>query len=241
MKGILAINTIVVPMMLFFSVIVGFDYFSFDNPFGGDKWQVGQLLDLDWVISLFAYIALNLVTIQAVLVPLGSEVDRELELTIGGMLGGVGIGVILLINHLSMNSLMPDIMNYDIPMAEVIRDFGRSIHVLFILVIYSEIFTMLIGNVFGMTRQIQSMYRLLPTRLVILTILFSCYAVSQMSFAVLLSHLYAVFWVHRSYPACLPSSKTNTGEVAAALEYRREASNVSGLRAPLSIVSYRWF
>jgi len=193
LKGILAINTIVVPMMLFFSAVVGFGYLSIDNLFGVAAWQAGRLLDWGWAVSPFAYVALNMATLQAVLVPLGSEVERERELTLGGMLGGVGIGVMLLISHLSMSSLMPDILNYDIPMAEVIRDFGRFMHVLFILVIYCEIFTTLIGNVFGMTRQIQSIYRSLPTRLIILTILFSCYAVSQMSFAVLLSRLYAVF------------------------------------------------
>ncbi|MEF3303731.1 YkvI family membrane protein [Paenibacillus sp. GYB003] len=193
LKGILAINTLVVPMMLFFSAVVAFGYLSVDHPFGADPRQAGRWLDWGWTVSPFAYVALNLATLQAVLVPLGSEIERERELTLGGMIGGVGIGVMLLISHLSMNSMMPDILNYDIPMAEVIRDFGRFMHVLFIVVIYCEIFTTLIGNVFGMTRQIRSMYRSLPNRLVILTILFSCYAVSQMSFAVLLSRLYAVF------------------------------------------------
>lgn len=193
LKGILAINSIVVPMMLFFSLAVGFAYFSMDDLFRTNAWQMEQLHNLDWILSPFAYVALNLSTLQAVLVPLGSETEDESVLTWGGIWGAIGIGFMLLTSHLSMNSLMPDIMNFEIPMAEVIRDFGRYMHILFIFVIFSEIFTTLIGNVFGMTRQIQSIYNTLPTNLLILTLLLACFVLSQMSYAVLLSHLYTFF------------------------------------------------
>lgn len=193
LKGVLAINTAVVPMMLFFSLAVGIAYFSMDDLFHTTEWQMKQSRYLEWIISPFAYVALNLATLQAVMVPLGSEAENERTLIWGGIWGGIGIGMMLLTSHLSMNSLMPDIMKFDIPMAEVIRDFGRFMHLMFIFVIYSEIFTTLVGNVFGMTRQIKSIYNDLPTNLIILTILLACFVLSQMSFAVLLSHLYTIF------------------------------------------------
>jgi uncharacterized membrane protein YkvI len=193
LKGVIAINTAVVPMMLFFSLVVGFAYFSMDDIFNTNDWQMKQLHNMEWIISPFAYVALNFATLQAVLVPLGSEIENERTLTWGGIWGGIGIGFMLLTSHLSMNSMMPEIMKFDIPMAEVIRDFGKYMHLIFIFVIYSEIFTTLIGNVFGMTRQIKSIYNTLPTNMIILTILLACFVLSQMSFAVLLSHLYTLF------------------------------------------------
>lgn len=193
LKGILAINTLVVPMMLFFSFIVGMTYFSMEELYRTNEWQREQVGQLEWIISPFAYAALNFATLQAVLVPLGSEVKDERILTWGGFLGGIGIGLMLLTSHFSMNSLMPGIMKFSIPMAEVIREFGPYMHLLFILVIYGEIFTTLIGNVFGMSRQIQSIYPSLPSNLLVLTILLACFVISQISFSSLLSNLYTLF------------------------------------------------
>ncbi|MEI7026792.1 YkvI family membrane protein [Paenibacillus sp. y28] len=193
LKGILLINTLVVPMMVFFALVVGISYFSADALFGTSAWQLKQVQHLEWIISPFAYVALNLTTLQAVLVPLGKEIEDEQILTWGGIWGGIGIGLLLLTSHVSMNSLMPQILNFDIPMAEVIRELGHFMHILFILVIYGEIFTTLIGNVFGMTRQIQSLYPALSTKLLIVTILLACFIVSQISYAMLLSHLYTLF------------------------------------------------
>lgn len=193
LKGILAINTLVVPMMLFFTLVVGVAYFAPGEVLETSEWQLGQAGRLHWLVNPFAYVALNFATLQAVLVPLGGEARDERALKLGGIWGGIGIGFMLLTSHMSMNSLMPGIMKFDIPMAQVIREFGPYMHLLFLFVIYSEIFTTLIGNVFGMARQIQSIYEALQPRLVILLLLLSCFVVSQMSFATLLSHLYAAF------------------------------------------------
>ena len=41
-------------------------------------------------------------------------------------------------------------------MAEVIRRFNATFHFFFVLIIFGEVFTTLVGNVFGMTKQMQS-------------------------------------------------------------------------------------
>lgn len=86
----------------------------------------------------------------------------------------------------------PEILQYDIPMAEILRDFGRFFHVLFLLVIYGEIFTTLIGNVFGISRQIQSLYNL-PKSWLVLGILLASFLISQAGFTSLLTYLYPLF------------------------------------------------
>jgi uncharacterized membrane protein YkvI len=66
-------------------------------------------------------------------------------------------------------------------------------HLLFLFIIYGEIFTTLIGNVFGMSRQIQSLYPSLSSNLLVVAILFACFLVSQMGFSALLTRLYTLF------------------------------------------------
>ena len=193
MNGILAANSLVVPLMLFFMVLVIIRVVGVDGIGEATNWQEQpSLKHLKWIISPFTYVSLNFAFAQAVLVPLGSEVKDESILKWGGLWGGIGLGVMLLISHFAIHSRMPEILSFDIPMAEIIRGFGRFFHVLFILVIYGEILTTLIGNVFGITRHIGRIYPL-PRNWVVLATLLTCLLISQVGFTSLLTYLYPLF------------------------------------------------
>ncbi|BFH69042.1 membrane protein [Paenibacillus dendritiformis] len=192
LNGILAVNSLVVPMMLVFIVLIAFRAIEMDGIWGvtGSHTQLRD--NLKWMLSPFMYAALNLAFAQAVMVPLGREVEDESEIKWGGFLGGVGLGMMLLISHFALNSRMPEILQFQLPMAEIIRSLGPFVHVLFLLVIYGEIFTTLIGNVFGVTRQIQSLYKL-PKSAIVLAVLLACFIISQAGFTSLLTYLYPLF------------------------------------------------
>ncbi|MCY9664435.1 hypothetical protein M5X11_05610 [Paenibacillus alginolyticus] len=192
LNGILVANSLVVPMMFFFMFLIAIQVVGIDGIWKATDWPKQPLNHVKWIISPFTYAALNFAFAQAVLVPLGSEVKDESVLKWGGFWGGIGLGVMLFISHFAIHSRMPEILRFDIPMAEIIRGFGSFFHVLFILVIYGEIFTTLIGNVFGITRQIQSLYAL-PRNWVVLATLLTCLLISQVGFTSLLTYLYPLF------------------------------------------------
>ncbi|WP_251593801.1 hypothetical protein [Paenibacillus macerans] len=192
MNGIVVVNALVVPMMLLFTCLIAIQVVEPDAIMRITEWQRQQLRDYGWALSAFVYVALNFAFAQAVMVPLGSEVKEESTLKWGGFWGGIGLGAMLLIYHFAINARMPEIMELEIPMAEIVRGLGAFPYVLFLLVIYGEIFTTLIGNVFGMTRQIQSLFPL-PKNAVILTVLLACFLISQVGFASLLTYLYPLF------------------------------------------------
>ncbi|MEC0141335.1 hypothetical protein P4H94_31310, partial [Paenibacillus macerans] len=192
LNGIVAVNALVVPMMLLFTCLIAINVIEPGGITRITDWQRQQLQDYGWVLSAFVYVALNFAFAQAVMVPLGSEVKEESTLKWGGIWGGIGLGAMLLTYHFAINARMPGIMELEIPMAEIVRGLGVFPHVLFLLVIYGEIFTTLIGNVFGMTRQIQSLFPL-PKNAVILAVLLACFLISQVGFASLLTYLYPLF------------------------------------------------
>jgi uncharacterized membrane protein YkvI len=193
LNGIMAANSLVVPMMLFFMFLIAIKVVGIEGIGNATDWQKQMSLNnAKWIISPFTYVALNFAFVQAVLVPLGSEVKDESVLKWGGFWGGIGLGVMLIISHFAIHSRMPEILRFDIPMAEIIRGFGWFFHFLFILVIYGEIFTTLIGNVFGITRHIQSLYAL-PRNWVVLAVLLTCLLISQVGFTSLLTYLYPLF------------------------------------------------
>ncbi|WP_088834088.1 YkvI family membrane protein [Paenibacillus tyrfis] len=192
MQGILAVNSVVVPLMLCFMLLIALQVFGNSGTAPSIGWRNTPWSDLTWLISPFAYAALNFAFVQAVMVPLGSEVQDESALKWGGLWGGVALGFMLLISHWAMNSKMPEIAAFDIPMAEIIRDLGGAVHILFLLVIYGEIFTTIVGNVFGIARQIQSLF-VLPTKGLVLAILLGSFLISQIGYTPLLSYLYPLF------------------------------------------------
>lgn len=197
MKGLFIVNTLVVPMMLLFSVIIvikiglmtpGEASFSL---FDGKLWTE-HAQGWKWIGSAFAYVSFNLAMAQSVLVPLGKEVDHEKALKWGGIVGGLGLGFMLLASHFALVRLMPDVQHFDIPIAEVIKDFGWLVLLLFLIVIYGEVFTTLIGNVFGLNRQILSIIKV-PEKWLIAMILLTSVVISQVGFSSLVSHLYPIF------------------------------------------------
>lgn len=191
MDAILAVNSIVVPIMLAFMAVIV--WFSIQLP-SADNWLYltsEYPLHRIWFSPLL-YAAYNLAIAQAVLVPLGKEIRDRRILFWGGLLGGIGIGMMLLCTHFALSAQMPDIAKFEIPMGHLIRRLGKTIQLMYIIVIFAEIFTTFMSNVYGLCLQLQHRSRL-PRRLLILIILFSCYIVSQIGFSTLLSVLYPLF------------------------------------------------
>jgi uncharacterized membrane protein YkvI len=190
LDGILVVNSLVVPMMIFFSVLIISPWFEpgKSGELLSQKWPDSSI---QWAISPFTYAAFNLAMAQAVLVPLGMELKDERILKWGAFVGGAGLCFMMLASHFALVHL-PGLLSYDIPMAEVIKDFGKAMHWLFLAVIYGEIFTTLIGNVFGISRQLHTFIDVSEKWLVTGILLFS-FIISQAGFGSLLTYLYPLF------------------------------------------------
>lgn len=190
-KGLFAVNTFVVPLMITFSLILMFLSVQMPNfleqflyiPHAPDGWKS--------VIAPFSYAALNLGLAQAVLVPVATEVKDDWTIKWGGILGGLALTLILIGSHFTL-IMLPNLELYDIPMAIIMKNLAPFFYWIFVLVIYGEIFTSVIGNVFGLDRQLQ---QLIPvSTMVSVTAIFSVsYLISLVNYSTLLSYLYPLF------------------------------------------------
>lgn len=191
MNAILTVNAIVVPVMLLFTVLIIVD--TMHTP-GANRWL---LLQSDfspvavWA-SPFLYAAFNLAMAQAVLVPLGSEVGDRKTIVYGSWIGGIGIGFMLLAGHIALSVYMPGIQQFAIPMGGIARELGHGVQWIYIFLIFAEIFTTLIADVYGLTLQLKGRINLSRSTLTVLT-LGACYIASQIGFGPLLSTLYPIF------------------------------------------------
>lgn len=191
MKAILAVNAIVVPVMLLFTVLVVID--TFRSP-GSEKFITLATDYSPWAAwtSPFLYTAFNLSLAQAVLVPLGAEIRDRKTIVIGSWIGGIGIGFMLLAGHFALSVHMPGIQQYAIPMGGIARQLGHSVQLIYIFLIFAEIFTTLIADIYGLTLQLQERTKW-PRELLTLGVLVICYLASQIGFGPLLSTLYPIF------------------------------------------------
>lgn len=190
-KGLFAVNTLVVPMMISFSFVLMFLSFKIPNfteqifyiPYSDEGWKS--------VIGPFSYAAFNLALSQAVLVPVASEIKNDQTLKWGGIIGGIALTIILISSHLTL-IMLPGIETYEIPMAIIMKGLAPSLHWIYVLIIYGEIFTSVIGNVYGLERQIQR-YIKISSVLLIFFIFLITYFISQIHYGTLLAFLYPVF------------------------------------------------
>ncbi|WP_075981119.1 YkvI family membrane protein [Bacillus massilinigeriensis] len=190
-KGLFAVNTVVVPMMVMFSFLLMLLSFSIPG-FLEQQLVIPQVED-GWksVIAPFSYTAFNLGLAQAVLVPVAAEIKDDQTVKWGGRLGGILLTIILISSHTTL-VMLPNLELYEIPMAVIIKKLAEGLYWLFIFVIYGEVFTSVIGNIFGLERQIHSIY---PLRSIITfsLIYLITYLISLIKYGTLLAHLYPIF------------------------------------------------
>ncbi|QOR67756.1 hypothetical protein IM538_06380 [Cytobacillus suaedae] len=188
-KGLFGVNLVVVPIMVLFSLILaGKVLMGAEGPAFG---VFSPDTSLRWIVSPFIYTAFNLAMAQAVLVPLANEVKDQAIVKWGGIIGGGILCLILITNHISLSSL-PNVGQFEIPMAEVMKTLMFSFYWLYVLVIYGEIFTSVIGDVFGLERQIKTAIRL-PSILIVCGILSVAFFISLFGYGSLISILYPIF------------------------------------------------
>ncbi|WP_103106030.1 YkvI family membrane protein [Brevibacillus reuszeri] len=190
-KGLFAIhhvNSIFVPALIAFTFLV----FIYTKPWEDTSVTVESLRPLAWLSSPLYYVALNVSLTQAVLIPIGRHSKSEKPLIAGGIIGGLGIGLLLLLAYSSLSANMPGIQQAEMPMIALLQGAGKGIPLLFSLLVYAEIFSTLVANVFGLSEQIRQVTRLRgPT--ILLGILAISYFISFVGFSSLLRFLYPLF------------------------------------------------
>lgn len=190
-EAILAVNSIVVPIMITFTLLLVFS--TLDLPLAHNWIRLPGDFPLFhvWAAPLL-YTAFNLSLAQAVLVPIGSSIKDRNVLYYGGLLGGIGIGLMLLAGHYILSAQMPGVNQFEIPMGFIIGKFNVGIQLFFFLIVLAEIYTTLIADVYGLALQVEQRTAL-NRKFILVCILILCYFISQIGFKLLLSTLYPLF------------------------------------------------
>ncbi len=152
LNQLLAVNAVVVPMMLIFSCLI---------LLSGETVQtlpVQEPTTYEFIWKAILYVSFNLAMAQSVLVPIGSHVCDVRILKRAAFLGGTCLGFMLLVAHSAMLGNWDDVRLMDIPMVYITEQWNDWLQLFFVLVLYAEIFTTLVSNVFGITQQLLEIF-----------------------------------------------------------------------------------
>lgn len=190
-KGLFAVNSFVVPLLIIFNGILlyltvnkgSFLIHFLDMP--------GENSYLKAFGSAFSYAAFNLSLAQAVLVPIATEINDRQMIRLGGLIGGSLLSIILLASQLTLITL-PNLLDYEIPMAVIVQQAMAGIYILYLLIIYGEIFTSLIGNLYGIEKQLRN-YLNIKKAWIYFGVLVIVYFIAKVDYGKLLGFLYPSF------------------------------------------------
>lgn len=152
LKGIIKANSIVVPFMIIFCMLATIPALSFDSlsVILKNFKPAGTGAAPHWLLSCLIYVSYNITLGVSVLAPLGSEIKDRRPIILGGIIGGLGLGTLAMLINLAILSHYPFSAGFEVPSLFLAGSLAPTIQFIFSLVLWAEIFTTIIGTIFGL-------------------------------------------------------------------------------------------
>ncbi|MDB5084753.1 MAG: hypothetical protein JWN30_1639 [Bacilli bacterium] len=208
MKGLLIVNSFIVPFMMSVIGLIFIRHFGSLSKLlqFGSQGLFPNLSEVNlhdptiWGAagSAISYAAFNLGLSVVVLVPIGGEIQNRTILKAGAWISASCLCLLLLCADWLMRLHLPGLFYFEIPMGQLSRELGSLFQYVFFAALWAEIFTTLLGNVFGLVRQLPiaaGMKREKVELLAAAVILLLAYGASHIGFSKIVEHVYPVFGV----------------------------------------------
>lgn len=188
-KGVLAINSVLIPILIIITLLVSIISIAFAHK---EIFKAGEnpLIGNHWMIALLLYLSYNMITGLVIL----TSVDHyRLKEGIGGiLLGGVFLGITGLTMVYAMQLSWPAVLKTEIPMLYLTDKLGRSVSLLYSLVMLSAMLTTAVANGFGLITRLNPLFKI-KAKILAAVIVFLTLPLSLLGFGNLIGHFYPVF------------------------------------------------
>jgi len=189
-KGLIAINSIIVPSLTTIIITIFVLYLLFSK----DTISMDYIIDKQWIISSLLYAGFNMLSCSGVLVPISKEIKNK-RLIISGLTIGALVLTLLafLINSMLMANI-PEIFKYEIPLLFVASKFISLMQILLLCIIWCEMFSTEVSDIYSVDKTLENKYNIPYKRGVILILLIAL-PISQIGFKQLITFLYPGFGI----------------------------------------------
>ncbi len=195
MRGIMAANSVVVPMLTGSVLLLSMGSVH-HHGLGAIlrsalPWPALAPVEAWWLAALL-YVGYNLVLSISVLGPLGAKVEDRSTLWLGGLAGGLMLGVLAAGMKLAVSVHLPQIGAVEIPMLFLARFHIQPVQWFYTLILWAEIYTTAIACAYGFATRATEMLGL-RYREVVLGVTVIALLGSGVGFSRLLTLLYPAF------------------------------------------------
>lgn len=194
-KGLIEINSFIVPSLIFVIGSIFALYLGFSNIFEAPlNYKCYYPIKEFWLYSSIIYGAFNILSCCGVIVPISNESKKEKFLILGLIIGAIILTVLSSMINLMLSLNIPHIFKYEIPLLYVAHNFGKIFQVMLLFIIFLEMFSTSVSNIYSISKTLNSSIGLSYKKSIILIILISL-PISMAGFGNLISVAYPAFGV----------------------------------------------
>lgn len=194
LRGIIRANSIVVPFMIFFCLLVTLPAISLNRLHYSltEFVPAGYGAAPHWLLSALLYVSYNITLGISVLAPIGREIHYRSSLFWGGILGGLGLGFLAMLINLAILCHYPSAAEYEVPSLFLAGRLASVFQLAFSFILWAEIFTTIIGTVYGLSARISALIQV-NYNLITMVLMMMALALSQLGFSGLVGTIYPLF------------------------------------------------
>lgn len=194
-KGLVEINSLIVPSLLIVIVTIFILYIFFS----GHAINVSHIKNVPyyknyWFLSSLVYASFNILSFSGVLVPFSHEIKRKSHLIIGMIIGSLGLTLLSFMLNFMLLMNIPYIFSYDIPLLYIVSRFGRLIQILLLAIIWLEMFSTEVSDIYSVSKTLEQSFNISYNKAIIYILVLSI-PISQIGFRKLINFLYPAFGI----------------------------------------------
>lgn len=188
LKGLVALNSIMVPFM-----VVGMLFLCISSSLDGSVPTFFQFQSIrrNPIVSAVCYVGYNTITVGAVLVPLAAQASKK-QLAKAAVLSSSILGVLIFMVWSSLNLYYNLIVDSDMPLLEIASTRGKAFNIIYTIVLFMALCTTAVSHGFGIMAKFKTKSKL--DRMLFSAILcLGAMPFAKIGFSALITNLYSSF------------------------------------------------
>lgn len=94
----------------------------------------------NWLISTLNYVSMNIVLGASMTIVMGGDEGNEKTATLGGLVGGLGIGMLIIVSYFTIFSKINVVGQVDMPLLKIADDLSPILGIIYSIILYGMIF-----------------------------------------------------------------------------------------------------
>ncbi|ELK47921.1 hypothetical protein QRD89_14735 [Halobacillus sp. ACCC02827] len=105
----------------------------------------------NWFMSSINYVSLNLALGASMSLLMGGNEDDERISSLGGLVGGLVLGLMIVLSHLAMFAQIEVVGTYDMPMLKMVDDLSPALGILYSIILFGMVFNTAVSMFFSLS------------------------------------------------------------------------------------------